>query len=260
MTQYSDAGVAALLLEKPKVLDQLQRATEQAIQQSAFASNERAREYLRAGVGRRLRVLHRSLSNMFDLFPPSAVEPIDHGDLDDAQINLHAFLMNLYGLLDNLAWVFVLHHDLLSAVGDRRKVGFFLGSTKRFFPPALRKLADDAKMNTWHGEYLKQLRDALAHRIAPYIPPAAYSDDDQAAFVALDQEWIASIEARDWQRAEDIRRRQASLGTPAFVFAHSFDSAAGKKILYLHPQMIADALTAIEVCTVFFAHWRERAA
>jgi hypothetical protein len=53
MTQYSDAGVEALRREQPEVLDLLQRATEQAVQQSALASNERAKEYLRGGVGRR---------------------------------------------------------------------------------------------------------------------------------------------------------------------------------------------------------------
>jgi len=260
MTQYADAGVEALLLEQPAVLDQLQRATEQAVQQSAFAANERAREYLRSGVGRRLRALHRTLSNMFELFPPSTVEPIDRDDLDDAQINLHAFIMNLYGLFDNLAWVFVLHHDLMSAVGDRRKVGFFLSATMRFFPPDLRAFADDAKINTWHGEYLKNFRDALAHRIAPYIPPATYSDVDEAEYIALEQQWLESIEARDWDRAEDISRRQASLGNPCFVFAHSFDTAEGKRIVCLHPQMMADAKTAAEVCTLFFANWQQRVA
>jgi 1,6-anhydro-N-acetylmuramate kinase len=74
MTRYSNAGVEALLLE------QLQRATEQAVQQSAFAANERAREYLRSGVGRRLRVLHRTLSNMFELFPVSTAQPVDRDD------------------------------------------------------------------------------------------------------------------------------------------------------------------------------------
>lgn len=260
MTPYSNAGVEALLREQPEVLDQLQRATEQAVQQSAFAANERAREYLRSGVGRRLRVLHRTLSHMFELFPVETVQPLDRDDLDDAQINLHAFIMNLYGLFDNLAWAFVLHHDLLSAVGDRRNVGFFLSATKRFFPPALRAFADDAKMKTWHGEYLKNFRDALAHRIAPYIPPATYSDEDESEYLALEQQWLESIKMRDWDRAEDISRRQANLGSPCFVFAHSFDTAEGKRIVYLHPQMMADAKTAAEVCTLFFANWQQRAA
>src|SRR5437867_3616608 len=143
MTQYSKAGVEALLREQPEVLDQLQRAIEQSVQQSEFAANERARECLRSGIGRRLRVLHRTLSNMFELFPVSTVRPIERDALDDAQINLHAFIMNMYGLFDNVAWAFVLHHDLLSSVGDRKKVSFFLSATKRFFPPALRALADD---------------------------------------------------------------------------------------------------------------------
>lgn len=260
MTQYSSAGVEALLLEQPEVLDQLQRAAELAVQQSAFASNERAREYLRSGVGRRLRVLHRTLSNMFELFPPSTVEPVDRDVLDDAQINLHAFIMNLYGLFDNLAWAFVLHHELLSAVGDRKKVGFFLSATKRFFPPALRALANDAKMHAWQGEYLKNFRDALAHRIAPYIPPATYSEEDESEYIALEQQWLDSIKVRDWNRAEDISSRQRALGSPCFVFAHSFDTAEEKRIVYLHPQMMVDAKTAAEVCTLFFANWQQRAA
>jgi hypothetical protein len=56
---------------------------------------------------------------------------------------------------------FVLHHDLLSEVGDRTNVGFFVYATKRFFPPALRAYADDAKIKRCHGEYLKDFRDAL---------------------------------------------------------------------------------------------------
>ena len=40
MTQYSSAGVEVLLLERPEVLDQLQRATEQAVQHSAFAASD----------------------------------------------------------------------------------------------------------------------------------------------------------------------------------------------------------------------------
>jgi hypothetical protein len=259
MTQYTDAGVEALLCEQPEVLDQLQRATEHALQQSALAANERAKEHLRSGVGRRLRVLHRALSNMFELFPPSAIEPIDRDALDDAQINLHAFIMNLYGLFDNLAWAFVLHHNLLSLVADRKKVGFFLGTTKRFFPPAVRAFADDAKMNTWHGDYLKNFRDALAHRIAPYIPPATYAEEDEAQYNALEHQWQERVRARDWARADDISRRQASLGSPCFAFVHSFDPAEGNRIVYLHPQMIADAKTALEVCTLFFANWQQRA-
>src|SRR5215212_9972174 len=129
MTQYSDAGVEALLREQSKVLDQLRCATEQAVRQSPFAANERASEYLHSGVGRRLRMLDRTFSNVFELFPVSTVEPIDRDDLDDTQINLHALIMNLYGLFDNLAWAFVLHHDLLSQVGDRKKVGLLLPAT-----------------------------------------------------------------------------------------------------------------------------------
>src|SRR5258705_13088760 len=105
--------------------------------------------------------------------------------------------MNLYGLIDNLAWAFVLHHDVLLQVGDRKKVGFFLSATKQFFPPVLRVFADDTKMNVWHGEYLKKFRDALADRLAPSIPPPPHSHEDESQHIARDQQWLAGIKIRD---------------------------------------------------------------
>jgi hypothetical protein len=36
--------------------------------------------------------------------------------LADVQINLHAFVMNLYGIYDNWAWAYVLRHDLEAAM------------------------------------------------------------------------------------------------------------------------------------------------
>jgi hypothetical protein len=107
---------------------------------------------------------------------------------------------------------------------------------------------------------LKNFRDALAHRIAPYIPPAPYSDEDAAEYLALRQQELESLKTRDWDRLEELSRRQANLGSACFAYAHSFHMAEGKRIVYLHPQMMADAKTAVEVCTLFFAHWRQRAA
>jgi hypothetical protein len=64
------------------------------------------------GVGRRLKLLGRCVRNVFHLFPPSRTIPLASDDLDEVQISLHAFVMNLYGLFENLAWAFVLRHDL----------------------------------------------------------------------------------------------------------------------------------------------------
>jgi hypothetical protein len=70
-------------------------------------TDQRAKEYLVDGVGRRLRILRRGLHNVYNLFSPAAVRPIDPENLDDVQISLHAFVINLYGLFDNLAWAFI---------------------------------------------------------------------------------------------------------------------------------------------------------
>lgn len=40
------------------------------------------------------------------------------------------------------------------------------------------------------------------------------SDENESEYIALEQEWLETIKVRDWDRAEDVSRRQASLGGP----------------------------------------------
>jgi hypothetical protein len=89
------------------------------------------------GVARRLGILRRGLHNVFSLFPPSAVRPIDTDNLHDAQISLHAFVINSYGLFDNLAWAFVWRHGLEATI-NRRQVSMFSEGIKQYLPQALR--------------------------------------------------------------------------------------------------------------------------
>ena len=44
---------------------------------------------------------------MFEIVPPNTAEPPGFDRLHDVQINLQAFIANLYGSSDNLAWVWV---------------------------------------------------------------------------------------------------------------------------------------------------------
>ena len=161
---YSKEGVERLLTEYPRVDQELERVTLGTLQACADTTSERAKEFLQKGVARRLRLLRRSLSNVFTLFPPAATTPIESDDLDDAVISLHAFVINTYGLFDNLAWAFVVRHGLEQVIGRHTRIGFFLDHTKRHMPAALRSYVDSPKMIEWHTRYLKNYRDALAHK------------------------------------------------------------------------------------------------
>jgi hypothetical protein len=169
---YSAAGVAMLIQGHAEVdadLEQLLMALAENVERATIP---RSREFLLNGVARRVRILRRSLHNVFSLFPPSAVKPIDSDDLDDAQISLHAFVINLYGLFDNLAWAFVWRHGLKDRI-DRRQVGMFSECTKRHLPYGLRSYFSSPVIANWSTQYLKNYRDALAHRIPLYIPRPA---------------------------------------------------------------------------------------
>jgi len=85
---------------------------------SSFRSkpaNEKAAEYLMQGAGRRLNILTKCLHNIFKIFPIEKTDLLPRDDLTDLDINLHAFIVNISGISDNLAWVFVYDNDLFGS-------------------------------------------------------------------------------------------------------------------------------------------------
>ena len=84
--------------------------------------NVHAREYARQGFARRVGTLRRCIENIFRVIPPGAVKVPNKSKLHDAQINLHAFMANVYGCVDNLAWVWVHERGLTERI-SRRQVG-----------------------------------------------------------------------------------------------------------------------------------------
>jgi len=69
--------------------------------------NERAREFMQHGVARRLWLLYRCMENIFDLFPPDRIKRLEQNDRLDVEINLHAFMINVYGIIENIGLALV---------------------------------------------------------------------------------------------------------------------------------------------------------
>lgn len=256
---YSKDFAATLVREHDTVHSELQDLLLTAVRASQSLTSDRAKEQMLHGAGRRLKVLRRCLENVFRLFPPTRTTPLDSEDLDEVQISLHAFVINLYGLFENLAWCFVLRHGLEGEIGDRQRIGMFLKSTQQYLPVPLRTYLRSETMLKWQSQYLKNYRDALAHRIPLYIPPATYTPEQSQRYKSLDQEEWESIRLRQWDRLEEIRREKATLGAACPMFIHSYSDEGGGRPLYLHPQMICDIKTVIEFCRLFFSQWQKRA-
>src|SRR5579872_1774027 len=79
--------------------------------------NPHAVEYARQGVPRRLKVLTRCIINVFTGIPPERDELPSREALSDATINIQAFVFNVFGAVDNLAWLW------MHQIGQKRQDG-----------------------------------------------------------------------------------------------------------------------------------------
>jgi len=222
-------------------------------------ATSRLREHLLHGAARRIGVIKRSIQNIYSLFPPDTPRPLSPDALADIQINLHAFVMNLYGLYDNWAWAYVLRHNLEAAIGDRRRIGLFIEATRSRLPAPLRAYLSTPATMEWHETYAKSFRDALAHRIPPYLPPAQFTTQEGQRYNELENEKVECIKAMRWERLDQIWEEQAALGIPCVTFLHAYTEDTPPRPLMLHPQVLSDAKAVIEFGKLFLEHWHKDA-
>lgn len=220
-------------------------------------ADERVKEYMLHGAGRRLNVLQQAIINVFSRFPPTTHEKLERNTLIDVQINLQAFFINLIGVFDNWAWSFVHLHKLETDVGGHLNVDMFKSQTRRLLPQVLQRYLQSETMSRWYSEYLKNYRDALAHRIPLYIPPATLNQAEQDRYNVLEAQRFRLVQAHQWQQLDEIIAEQDSLGTPCFAFLHSVSEGEASKPILIHPQMLADASTVVVFGNLFLEHWRE---
>jgi hypothetical protein len=256
---YTEEQASHLVSEQGTVASLLKELMLQTVVQGQESSHTGVREHLLHGVARRINVLGRAIENIFGKFPPSTSSLLERDALYDVQINLHAFVMNLYGVFDNWAWAFVFRHGLESEIRDRRGVGLFHERTTRYLPPILRDYLSSSTTTDWHEKYLKSFRDALAHRIPLYIPPAEITPEEGDRYNRLESEKVELIRTMQWDRLEEVWDQQAELGRPSFVFLHAFSEDDPPRPILLHPQLLCDAGAIVEFGTIFLKHWHERA-
>jgi len=254
--------VKELRVQLPGLVEGLTRLQQKVVAVAqALPMKSPLREQLAHGVGRRLSVIRRSVQNIFTLLPPDQALPLDTDTVTDVQINLHAFVMNLYGLFDNLGWAFVLKHGLDKVILDqhgkldRKGIGLFAKRTRRHLPKAILDHLTAPDMEKWHTDYAKDFRDALAHRIPPYVPPAVFTPDEGRRYNELEDEKLRCILEHRWERLDEVWAEQGRLGKPGFTFVHAYTEEAPARHVYLHPQLICDGLAVVEFGELFLQHW-----
>jgi hypothetical protein len=199
--------------------------------------DEQARELTQHGFMRRLGTLRRCIENVFSIIPLDTAVVPDRPTLHDAQINIQAFFANLYGSIDNLAWIWVHERGLATTIGWNR-VGFrshhieVRSSLSPEFQDYLKTLDE------WL-EYVIEYRDALAHGIPLYIPPGFLPKENLDAYNTLNTAMHEALNVRfDGFEYDRLAAEQERLLIFQPLITHSVRETTN--VFRFHIQMLAD--------------------
>ena len=174
----------------------------------------------------------------------------------NVQINLHAFFINIHGVPDNLAWAYVIEKSLeMKIEGGRNGIGLFHKNTKPHLPDQVCDYLYSEPIKSWQKDYAKNYRDALAHRIPPYIPPSIQGPTQQERYKELDHQITEAVKHGNFDHAQTLTEEQDTIGAICPAFLHSFlDTTACSPVL-MHPQIIVDAKTVMEIISKVRPHF-----
>ena len=207
--------------------------------------NEKAKEYLFHGVARRLGVIERCVVNIYSIFPLRREQLLEWDELKDVAINLHAFFVNIFGLLDNMAWVAVYERNRRKGI-NKKDVGLYKNTTQEILNDDFKQYLNSDRMKKWHDEYLKNYRDALAHRIPLYVPPKNLTLDQQRQVADIEEKRNQAIKNRDFSLMDNLQKEEDNIGTPSPSFIHSLTEPDNRPVS-LHAQVITDFGTVEEI-------------
>lgn len=214
---------------------------------SGNLKEEKAKEYLFHGAARRLGIIERCVENIYSIYPLERTELLSYGELKDLDINIHAFFVNIFGLLDNLAWVLI-HEKRLKI--DKKHIGLYMDKTQECFDKKFREYLNSENMKKWHNVYLKNYRDALSHRIPLYVPPKTLTPDQKNHAALIENQINDSIRARDYMAVDKLHDTDDKIGSPCPFFIHSISEEENKYIVF-HAQVITDFKTVEEIVEKF---------
>lgn len=258
---YSNEQIAQFKAEIQKLRDLTVGVRMVLYDLSQRLINPRARTFANEGIGRRLPLVARSASNVFELYPPNKTDLLTQADCDDVAIQLHAFAINVYAIFDNIAWV-----CMLEAGGalPPLKVSLFRKDCQPFLPADLKTYLDQDATREWFNKYGKVYRDSTAHRIPPYLPSRTYTQEESQRFAEVHREseralveacGIMNLDRRHGRellnRHERLRREKETIGSNSLLIALSLVEEDASSPVFLHPQLLSDWALANEVVQIF---------
>jgi hypothetical protein len=207
----------------------------------------RAKEFATHGFARRVKTLGKCMDNVFRILPPDRRDLPSMDEVTDATVSLQAFVLNIFGATDNLAWIWVREKGLTLGsgapipnvwVGLRKKPGYVRSTLSAEFQTYLTGLDDWFDMQ-------ENFRHALAHRIPLYVPPYGVPEGKVQAFQDLSDRMVSAMKRFDFVEYERLSGEQEALGVFRPEMTHSFEEQPGT--IVFHAQMLADFNTIEEI-------------
>lgn len=185
---------------------------------------------------------------MFRVLPPERdrEDVATRDDVVDATIAIHAFVTNVVGCIDNLAWVWVCEKPVRAKDGNElepRAVGLWKNhnQVRDSLSSGFREYLEIRE--EWF-EHIRDFRDTLSHRIPLYIPPYGVRTERQKEHERLEHEANDALKRLDFEGYDRALAEQQKLGDFLPYFTHSFHERASQ--VFFHPQLLSDYATIEE--------------
>jgi len=204
-------------------------------------------EFAKHGFLRRCTMLWKCVENTFATIPPELNAVPHQEEIHNVTINLHCFVIHVFGACDDLAWILVHEKEITKPDGTELPPSWIgLRKTNK----AVRaKLSDEMntvldRLENWF-KHVEEFRHSLAHRIPLYVPPYLVPHDREDEYLRLEREsWQALLEG-DVDMHHQLQEEQNAFTFFRPWFTHSFSENAPHMVI--HPQMLADFGAVLEL-------------
>jgi hypothetical protein len=205
-------------------------------------------EHATQGFGRRLRTLARAIENVYVVTPPARTEHPTSDERIDLGINLQAFVFNVFGAIDNLAWIWVAELPVVELGGKPLRPQWIgLRSNHEFLRSTLSPTFR-ARLETFDPwlQYQEGFRHALGHRVPLYVPPyILFGEKQQSAYDELEERKNEAMRRKDYDVIDQLNAQQDALGV--FKPLMSYVSAEDPKTVPYLSQILCDFHTVEEL-------------
>lgn len=241
---FTDQHATDLNAGRKEVHRQFQDLREQYLMRNN--ASQRGGEFIKHGFCRRLGTMVRTIDLVFERLPPELAKIPQREEVIDATIAIQAFVMNTFGCLDNLAWIWVHEKGVTNPDGsDLNPLHVGLGAKNKTVRGSFSQdFVDYLNSRQDWVDYLKGFRDSLAHRIPLYVPPFVVSPETVVDYERLENESIDALKRRDFDGYDKLRGEQEQVGFFRPWMTHSQIEAAPAVVF--HEQLLRDYITIDE--------------